>query len=142
MEDSVDVQRILSLDRSPENVERNRVRLSGFFVGQRRLRELESCRRRARCTIARDRTGLTRGHCPQISSSFSSAERPLSSNVKRWRRCRETECLDGCAFRADGRPTDQQVYLVPSTPAMSGSGVLVDGVAREKMAGERESGRC
>lgn len=46
--------------------------------------------------------------------------------------------MDGCAFRADGRPTDQQEYLVPRTPAMSGSGVLVDGVAPEKMVGERE----
>lgn len=102
------------------------------------MRELRSCRRRARCTITRDRTVLTQSDCPQFSSSFSSAERPFSSNVKKWSRCRETECLDGFASRAGGRPTDQQVYLVPRTPAMSGSGVLVDSVAREKTVGERE----
>lgn len=57
--------------------------------------------------------------------------------MKRWNRCVETKYLDGCAFCADGRPTDQQVYLVPRTPVLSSSDVLVDSVVREKILGER-----
>jgi hypothetical protein len=49
--------------------------------------------------------------------------------VKRGSRCLETENLNGCAFRADRKPT-AQVYLVPMTLVSSGWDVLVDSVAR------------
>lgn len=55
-------------------------------------------------------------------------------------RCLETESLNGCAFRADRKPT-AQVYLVPRTPVPSGSDVLVGSVAREKVVRERGE-RC